>query len=244
MGGSDNELSWKRKYIATPIKWGTEKTGKAFVTALLILLVVFVLDYIIRTMSSGEFAEDISHVDLEIDEGDENSWIIEEGIDEYSRIYASSNDFSYGDDLNITAYSFDKDQDVFRACDQYGDEKYEGDLVMDACFSGSDFPGYILLGVIESSSVDFVTIQNNNTFEIMICEGEQLYFHDGVIEKAVTGVKNSLYFYVILGLGLIAIPMIFGKYIDWDNSSDDEESLEAGRLAGQRAFLKDAGGHD
>lgn len=225
MSGSDNELSWNRKYIATPLKWGTEKTGKAFVTALLFLLVVYMLDSIIRTMSPGEFAEDISHVEMEIDEGDENSLIIHEAIDDYSRIYASSDDFSYGDDLNITAYSFDKDEDVFRACDQYGDEKYEGDLVMDACFSGSDFPGHILLGVIESSSVDFVTIQNNNTFEIMICEGKQLYFHDGAIEQAVTGISNSLIFYVILGAGLIAIPMIFGKYIDWDNSSDDEEAL-------------------
>ncbi|MDP6215629.1 MAG: hypothetical protein QF649_00290, partial [SAR324 cluster bacterium] len=74
----------------------------------IILLVVFVLDKIIRTMSFGEFSEDISHVDIEIDEGDENSLIIQEGIDEYTRIYASSDDFSYGDDLNITAYSFDK----------------------------------------------------------------------------------------------------------------------------------------
>ena len=173
-------------------------------------------------MTFGEFAEDISHVDIEIDEGDEDSLIVEEGIDEYTRVYASSDDFSYGDDLDITAYSFDKDEDVFRACDQYGDEKYEEDLVMDACFSGSDFPGYILLGVIESSSVDFVTIQNNNSFEIMICEGKQLYFHDGVIERAVTGIGNSITFYVIIGLVLIAIHMVFGRYIDMDNSSDED----------------------
>ena len=222
MGDSDNELSWKRKYIATPLKWCSEKTGKAFITALLILLVVFVLDNIIRTMSFGEFSEDISHVDIEIDEGDENSLIIQEGIDQYTRIYASSDDFSYGDDLNITAHSFDKDEDVFRACDQYGDDKYENDTVMDACFSGSDFPGHVLLGVIESSSVDFVTIQNNNTFEIKICEGQQLYFHDGVIELAVTGIGNSIYVYTIIGVVLIAINMIFGKYIDKDNSSDED----------------------
>ena len=223
MSGSNNELSWKRKYIATPLKWGIEKTGKTFVTALLILFVVYFLDSIIGTMSPGEFGEDISHVDIEIDEGDENSLIIQEAIDDYSRIYASSDDFSYGDDLNITAYSFDKGEDVFRACDQYGDEKYEADLVMDACYSGSDFSGHILLGVIESSTVDFVTIQNNNTFEIMICEGKQLYFHDGVMEQAVIVISNSLLFYVILGAGLIAISVIFGKYIDWDNSSDDED---------------------
>jgi hypothetical protein len=224
MSGSDNELSWKRKYIATPLKWCIGKTGKAFVTALLLILVIKILDSCILLMiSPDEFAEDISHVDIEIDEGDENSLIIQEAIDEYSRIYASSDDFSYGDDLNITAYSFDKDEDVFRACDQYGDDKYENDAVMDACYSFSDFPGYILLGVIESSSVDFVTIQNNNTFEIKICEGQQLYFHDGVIEQAFTGVLNSLIFYVILGAALIMIPVIFGKYIDWDNSSDDED---------------------
>lgn len=224
MSSSDKELSWKRKYIATPLKWCTEKTGKGLGTTFLILIAIFILDSIIKTMSAGEFAEDISHVDIVIDEGDENSLIIQEGIDDYSRIYASSDDFSYGDDLNITAYSFDKDEDVFRACDQYGDEKYEDDLVMDACFSGSDFPGHILLGVIESSRVDYVTIQNNNTFEIKICEGQQLYFHDGVVEQAVTGVMNSFYFYMIFILGLFAIAMIFGRYIDWDNSSDDEES--------------------
>ena len=224
MSGSDNELSWKRKYIATPLKWCIEKTRKAFVTAFSILIVIAIIDYcILLVFLPDEFAEDISHVDIEIDEGDENSLIIQEAIDEYPRIYASSDDFSYGDDLNITAYSFDKDEDVFRACDQYGDDKYENDTVMAACYSGSDFPGYILLGVIESSSVDFVTIQNNNTFEIKICEGQQLYFHDGVIEQAVTGISNSLIFYIILGVGLVAIPIIFGKYIDWDNSSDDED---------------------
>ena len=224
MSGSDNELSWKRKYIATPLKLCIEKTGKAFVTAVLILFVIWILDsFILLMISPEEFAEDISHVDIEIDEGDENSLIIEEAIDEYPRIYASSDDFSYGDDLNITAYSFDKDEDVFRACDQYGDDKYENDTVMNVCYSGSDFPGYILLGVIESSSVDFVTIQNNNTFEIKICEGQQLYFHDGVIEQAVTGILNSLKFYMILGLGLVIIIITLGKYIDWDNSSDDED---------------------
>tara|TARA_B110000495_G_scaffold119075_1_gene103331 strand:+ start:1290 stop:1964 length:675 start_codon:yes stop_codon:yes gene_type:complete len=224
MSGSDNELSWKRKYIATPLKWCIEKTGKTFVTAFAILIVIAIIDYcILLVFLSDEFAEDISHVDIEIDEGDDNSLIIQEAIDEYPRIYASSDDFSYGDDLNITAYSFDKDEDVFRACDQYGDDKYENDTVMNVCYSGSDFPGYILLGVIESSSVDFVTIQNNNTFEIKICEGQQLYFHDGVIEQAVTGILNSLKFYMILGLGLVIIIITLGKYIDWDNSSDDED---------------------
>ena len=223
MSGSDNELSWRRKYIATPLKWCFGKTGKALGTGFLILIVIAIIDYcIILVFLSEEFSEDISHVDIEIDEGDEDSLIIQEGIDEYTRVYASSDDFSYGDDLDITAYSFDKDEDVFRACDQYGDEKYEEDLVMDACFSGSDFPGYILLGVVESSSVDFVTIQNNNSFEIMICEGKQLYFHDGVIERAVTGIGNSITFYVIIGLGLIAIHMVFGRYIDMDNSSDED----------------------
>jgi len=225
MSGSDIELSWKRKYIATPLKWCIEKTGKAFVTAFSILIVIAIIDYcILLVFLSEEFAEDISHVDIEIDEGDENSLIIQEAIDEYSRIYAPSDDFSYGDDLNITAYSFDKDEDVFRACDQYGDDKYENDTVMDACYSGSDFPGYILLGVIESSSVDFVTIQNNNTFEIKICEGQQLYFHDGVIEQAFTGISNSLIFYIILGIGLVAIPIIFGKYIDWELDDNEDEN--------------------
>lgn len=223
MSGSDNELSWRRKYIATPLKWCFGKTGKALGTGFLILIVIAIIDYcIILVFLSEEFSEDISHVDIEIDEGDEDSLIIQEGIDEYTRVYASSDDFSYGDDLDITAYSFDKDEDVFRACDQYGDDKYENDAVMDACFSGSDFPGYVLLGVIESSSVDFVTIQNNNTFEIKICEGQQLYFHDGVIEQVFTGISNSLIIYIALGVVLFVITIVFGIKFDMDNSSDED----------------------
>ena len=49
----------------------------------------------------------------------------------------------------------------------------------------------------------------------MICEGKQLYFHDGVIERAVTGIGNSITFYVIIGLVLIAIHMVLEDILIW-----------------------------